>query len=60
MNYSYAKGLPPPFIFQNIVLGEIFGEFGEKSQIISETINIKPSLEIQVSYKFKFNQIYFF
>lgn len=52
---SNAKGLPSPFIFLDSVLGKIFGDFGRKPEIISKNFNLKLSLGIQISYKFKFN-----
>lgn len=56
---SNAKGLPSPFISQDTVLGKIFGEFGEKPEIVSKNISFKLSLGMQVSYKFRFNQTHF-
>ena len=52
---SNAKGLCSSFIS----LGKIFGEFGEKPEIISKNINLKLSIGMWVSYKFKFNKIHF-
>ena len=56
---SDAKGLPSWFIPQDIVLRKLLGGFGEKPKIISKNINLKLSLGMQVSCKFRINHTHF-
>lgn len=48
MKSSEAKGLPSPFISQDIGFKNIFGDFGGKPEIISKNINLKLFLGMQV------------